>query len=203
MTEKRRFHSDVRIWYCVAVLAVFCALGAGGGMVSAQTPEPAATASPTPTPMPPSEFTGAMWLANQQEVIDATYVAQRTHDVTIRRFAQGMIDDHSGSNVDLRSVGRSAGVPVPATQPSPTAVLVSLVGAQLDNEYMAHEIANLGVQLTLVRDEALHGDPPQLRTYADIQSSMVSRHLDSAILFVIARRNGALTMPNPSSRSNY
>jgi putative membrane protein len=197
MTQKSPLQPAARM----ATVAVLLLAASFGGTVAAVV---AQTTAPAPArPMAATHFVNAMWLANQQEIADGQYVIQRTKDSNVRRFAQGMIDDHSTANVSLLAAARSAGVSARITRPAPSSALRSHSGSQLDTAYMSDEITSHRRVLAFVRNEETYGTPPALRTYASNLAPIVGRHLDSAIAYVTAKQLGLSTnsMPNPAARA--
>jgi putative membrane protein len=140
---------------------------------------PAGSVTPTPMAMDYLMFAGA---GDLYEIQSSQLVLETTADPAIRRFAQMMVEHHTGTTRAAETAARAAGMtPPPPTLDAPKTAMVQALGMYsgverdrlyLTQQHMAHKEA-LGLQKTYAET----GDTPQLRTAARSAVPIIQRHL--------------------------
>ena len=103
-------------------------------------------------------------------------------DPSVRDFGQQMVQAHGQANNQLVSISSSKGV-TPPTKPDPgrmavTEMLAKLSGEQFDQEYVAEQLADHEVSLTLYQAEASGGADPDLKAFAQKNVPIIQQHID-------------------------
>jgi putative membrane protein len=110
-------------------------------------------------------------------------LAYRTgSDPGVRDFGQHMVQDHGQANERLINVSTAKGV-APPTKPDPgrmavTEMLAKLSGDQFDQQYVAQQLADHEVSLTLYQAEANGGSDPDVKAFAQQAVPVIQRHID-------------------------
>lgn len=156
---------------------LFAASGVSAQQVYGWTP--AGSVAPTPTAPDYLMFAGA---SDLYEIQSSQLVLETTADPAIRRFAQMMVEHHTGTTRAAETAALAAGMtPPPPMLDAPKAAMIQALGMYsgverdrlyLTQQHMAHKEA-LGLQKTYAET----GDTPQLRTAARSALPIIQRHL--------------------------
>ncbi|MEA2664206.1 MAG: putative rane protein [Candidatus Eremiobacteraeota bacterium] len=157
-----------------------------GGATLAQLPLPAVTMI---APTSDAEFALLASATSNGEIATARETLRRSRNPLVRRFAQRMIDDHTGANVGLQAATRGAGTrPAPVTALDPDAqrqldALRSVPDPQFDATYMLAQIPDHQKAIGIFGWEAQNGRNPTLRDYANRTLPNLQMHLQMAQAF--------------------
>ena len=124
--------------------------------------------------------------SDQFEIRSSQLALQRSQNADVRRYAQMMIDHHTGTTQQLTAAARAVGITPPAKPPMP-AMLANMMrdlegksGAAFDRAYVMHQTHSHEMALSLHRTYATSGDRAELRTVAGAAVPIVQQHLDDA-----------------------
>lgn len=161
------------------ILLALTLAGAAWAQVPAAEPAPASATAGTAGVRPGSaslsrndrEFLRNAAASGLAEVQGSQLAAQAAQDETVRRFAQQQLRDHGTEHAELADLARRKGVELPAApelvEQGRLQLLQSVRGAEFD----LHYVQDLGVTaaqgaLALFRQQAEHGDDPDVRRFA-------------------------------------
>lgn len=126
---------------------------------------------------------------NSTEVATSQLALAKSQDARVRQFAERMIADHTRANAELTPLGASQGVVLPkppgVMQQATAQMLQGLQGAEFDRQYLAGQVEAHENSITLFHHEALHGQDPQLRAYANRYLPALIAH--GAMVYNLAR----------------
>lgn len=138
----------------------------------------------TLAPAPATEYLRRAAASDLYEIQSSQLVLETSQDERLRRFAQMMIDHHSGTTAALAQAARTAGLtpPVPALDAEKRAMIQALRaadGRDRDRLYQTQQAAAHRDALQLHGAYARSGDTPALREAAQAATPIVARHLNS------------------------
>jgi len=109
---------------------------------------------------------------------------QRAADASVRRFGAQMVADHTTANQELvRFAGRKGVTRPTALDPGRANAgrqLATLSGASFDQQYMAQQVQDHGLQAALYQQQAQSGADPDLRAFAARYLPVVQGHAQMA-----------------------
>jgi putative membrane protein len=118
------------------------------------------------------------------EVQLAQTAQQKTQSEQVKQFAQKMIDDHTPNNEQLVKLATTLGVTPPtepdAMQQKMALRLETMSGSKFDRAYIHGQIQAHETMLKLFRNEAAHGQDPQLKSFAEQTVPVIQEHLSMA-----------------------
>ena len=140
---------------------------------------PAGSVTPTPPAHTYLMFAGA---SDLYEIESSRLVLETTSDAAVRRFAQMMVDHHTGTTRAAEAAARSAGMtPPPPMLDAPKAAMIEALrqydGVERDRLYLSQQMMAHKEALGLQKTYADNGDTPQLRTAARTALPIIQRHL--------------------------
>lgn len=140
---------------------------------------PAGSVTPTPPAQTYLMFAGA---GDLYEIESSRLVLETTSDSAVRRFAQMMVDHHTGTTRTAEAAARSAGMtPPPPMLDAPKAAMIEALrqydGVERDRLYLSQQMMAHKEALGLQKTYSDNGDTPQLRTAARNALPIIQRHL--------------------------
>ncbi|WP_374387952.1 DUF4142 domain-containing protein [Brevundimonas sp.] len=140
---------------------------------------PAGTVTPTP---PAPAYLMLAGAGDLYEIESSRLVLESTSDAALRRFAQMMIEHHTGTMRAAETAAREAGLtPSPPMLDAPKAAMIEALrqydGAERDRLYLSQQMMAHKEALGLQKTYADNGDAPQLRTAARNALPIIQRHL--------------------------
>jgi len=166
-----------RLLIAAAVAALSASGAAHGQEMYGWTP------AGTVTPPPPAPvylmFAGA---GDLYEIESSRLVLETTSDAALRRFAQMMVEHHTGTTRAAEAAAREAGfTPAPPMLDAPKAAMVEALrqydGVERDRLYLSQQMTAHKEALGLQKTYADNGDTPELRTAARNALPIIQRHL--------------------------
>jgi putative membrane protein len=120
--------------------------------------------------------------SGQAEVALGELAVANSRSNRVREFGQMMVDQHGQVNEELAVLAGSKGV-VPPSAPDPgrqavANVLGGMSGSEFDREYLAQQMAEHQVALTLFQVEAESSPDPDLRAFAAKHAPDIQEHID-------------------------
>jgi len=108
-------------------------------------------------------------------------MAQRyTSNPAVKRFAEQMVQDHSGANQELVVLANRRRVTLPAgpdqARIEANRQLSQLNGTAFDQQYMLQQVQDHQLQAALFRQAATSGGDPELRAFAAKHLPVVESH---------------------------
>jgi putative membrane protein len=143
---------------------------------------------------PDQHFMVTAALSNLSEVQTGRLALERSGNSEVRRFAQMMIDHHTGANRQLEALASRKGVTMPGrpdeAHAADAAHLAELHGPDFDREYMGLMVGEHAKAVSLFEDKAGKTADPEIRAYAQRTVKDLQEHLRMA-----RDLNGRLTGP--------
>ncbi len=144
-------------------------------------PTPAATATPAMA-APDREFVMTAASSDNMEVEASRLALERTKSDAVRKFAQQMVDDHTKTSEQLRTIARNAGVTEAMQMNSMHSGdldrLRGMNGRDFDREYAAQiGVAAHQQAVTLFERAAREATDPQLKSFAEQTLPHLRDHL--------------------------
>ena len=154
----------------------------------APMPAPMAMAAPAPMPMAaPADSNFVMAAANTDmtEIQAAQQALEKGRSPAVKRFAQMMIDAHTGMSQRLSSIAASKGITVPTTLDAQHQQMVDMLtqtpaGARFDAAYIRSQVMGHQMAVQLVSAYAANGADPDLKAYAQQGLPEIRKHLAMA-----------------------
>lgn len=118
------------------------------------------------------------------EVSAGKVAQQKAQNQSVKDFAAMMIQDHTKSNEELKSIASSKNITLP-TAPGENhqekiADLNSLTGADFDKEYMGMMVDDHQKAVDLFEDAAENNEDPELKAFAAKNLPALQKHLEQA-----------------------
>jgi putative membrane protein len=147
-------------------------------------PLPAATTTPAMS-APDREFVMTAASSDNMEVEASRLALERTKSDAVRKFAQQMVDDHTKTGEQLRTIARNAGVTEAMQMNSMHSgdldKLRGMNGRDFDREYAAQVgVAAHQQAVTLFERAAREATEPQLKSFAEQTLPHLRDHLKQA-----------------------
>lgn len=163
------------------IAAAVAALGASGAAHAEEMYgwTPAGTVTPTPPAQTYLMFAGA---GDLYELESSRLALETTSDAGLRRFAQMMVEHHTGTMRAAEAAAREAGLsPPPPMLDAPKAAMIEALrqydGVERDRLYLSQQMTAHKEALGLQKTYADNGDTPELRTAARNALPIIQRHL--------------------------
>ena len=115
------------------------------------------------------------------EVQTAELAQQRAASPLVKQFASRMITDHTQANADLQQIAQEQNIELPAKPAGKDAAagqrLRGLNGAAFDQAYLQHELQDHQATIALFRRQAMSGQDPELKAFAQRTLPILQQHL--------------------------
>ena len=149
------------------------------GMLGLAAGQASATLSPAD-----QEFARKAASGGMAEIQAAQLAQQKAASPQIKQFASRMITDHTKANEDLKQIALQANLTLPS-QPEQKEMaaqqkLRGLSGASFDQAYAQEELRDHQEDVALFQKEALSGQEPALRGFAQKTLPVLQEHLQMA-----------------------
>lgn len=135
-------------------------------------------------PLPAADYLRRAAASDLYEIQSSQLLLETSQDETLRRFAQMMIEHHTGTTATLSQAARTAGLspPVPALDAEKRAMIQALQaasGTDRDRLYRNQQVVAHREALELHGAYAQGGDTAALRGAARSATPIVARHFNS------------------------
>jgi putative membrane protein len=138
------------------------------------------------------------------EVEMARLAQRKTSSEQVREFAAQMEQDHRQANDELRQIGESKGISIPASldsaQNKKIAKFRKETGSDFDRKYMADMVLDHEEDLKFFREASQDAADPEVKGFAQKTEQKISEHLDLARK--VAAQVGAITAKPEMDGSN-
>lgn len=119
------------------------------------------------------------------EVQTSQMALQKARNPAIRRYAQTMLDHHTGTTRELRDFAGTKGMTLPmALEPQQQQIMANLdsasPGASFERQYLAGQVAGHEATAGTFRSEIASGTDPDLKSFAQRTLPEIERHLAEA-----------------------
>jgi len=116
---------------------------------------------------------------------------EKSTDTEVRNYAQSMIDEHTATQTELRSIGETKRLTVQnqlnELNQEKKNQLSALSGPAFDRAYMRSQVADHQVTSGKFATEIDQGRDNELKAYANKHKPAIDRHLQRAQTIVISR----------------
>jgi putative membrane protein len=140
-----------------------------------------------------SEFMMKAAQSDMAEIMTSNLALQKSQNAEVRRFAQMMIDEHTRTSGELKTLAADKNVTLPADvdakQRSMMSKLTALSGERFDNEYMKGQVKMHEAAVKLFQREADRGTDADVKGWAAKTLPALQSHLTMA-------RTSAYTVKN-------
>lgn len=131
---------------------------------------------------PAAEYVAMAGASDLYEIQSSRAVIETTQNAELKRFAEMMVEHHTGTTQTVMAAARQAGLTPapPALDPAKTAMIQELeaaTGAARDSVYIRQQVMAHEEALSLHQAYAGSGDQPALMTAATSAVPIVERHL--------------------------
>lgn len=139
-----------------------------------------------PTPNGGQSFANTAAASDAFEIATSKLALDKSGSAAVKKFAQKMIDAHTGSTARLKAIAAGA---VPAITPDPTLTagqqatvdsLKNLTGPDFDKAYAAAQVDGHQKTLDALKAYAATGDVPAFKDFATNLVPTVTAHLNMA-----------------------
>jgi putative membrane protein len=118
------------------------------------------------------------------EVALGQLAIDKSQNAEVKKFAQGMVDDHTKMNEDLKTLATQKGVTLPIAMTSEDRKTESRLGkltaAKFDNEYMKQMVLDHKKDVTAFEQAAKTAKDPDVRAFASQNLPTLQKHLEQA-----------------------
>jgi len=135
-------------------------------------------------PMTTDNFVATAAMSDKYEISAGKIAATRASDAAVKRFAQQMVDAHTGTTAALKAATGKDGVPLTppaALDAKHQALIQSLIAAEpanFDEIYKAQQRDAHTEALALMQGYSANGDKPAVRSFASETAPKVQMHMD-------------------------
>lgn len=142
--------------------------------------------APAPAASGAQAFANAAAASDNFEIESSKAALATSKSAAVKKFAQAMIDAHTGSTAKLKTAAAAAKpavTPDPTLNPDQEAQLTALkakTGADFDTAYIAAQTAGHETTLSKLKDYAATGDDASLKAFAQGLVPTVTAHLNMA-----------------------
>jgi putative membrane protein len=132
--------------------------------------------------MSADQFVAMAASSDQFEIQSSEFVLEKGEAEDVKAFAEMMVADHSSASQQLLEAAQAAGVEAPAQMSEKHIAqlqeLSALEGGELDEAYVAAQVAAHEEALALMEGYAEAGDQEALRAHAAATAPVIARHLE-------------------------
>ncbi|HEX8246953.1 MAG TPA: DUF4142 domain-containing protein [Pyrinomonadaceae bacterium] len=132
------------------------------------------------------------------EIQSSTMALQKSQNADVRRFAQMMVDDHTRTSEQLKSIAATKNVSLPAEMDSKhRAMADKLAGVSADRfdmEYMRMQVKAHESAVKLFQTESNKGTDPDVKDFATTNLPALQTHLEMARTMSGNMKNGGGNM---------
>jgi putative membrane protein len=132
--------------------------------------------------------------SDMMEIATSSMALQKSQNADVRRFAQMMVDDHTKTSDQLKSIAASKNVTLPAQMDSKHRAMVerlsALSGDRFDMEYMRGQVKAHEAAVKLFQTESNKGSDPDVKGFASTNLPALQTHLTMARTISGNMRNG-------------
>ncbi|HLL99980.1 MAG TPA: DUF4142 domain-containing protein [Pyrinomonadaceae bacterium] len=131
-----------------------------------------------------SKFVMMAASSDMMEIASSTMALQKSQNADVRRFAQMMIDDHTKTSEQLKSIISTKGVTLPTGMDSKHRAMVDKLSGQtgdkFDMEYMKMQVKAHESAVKLFQTQTNKGSDPDIKGFAAANLPALQTHLSMA-----------------------
>lgn len=122
--------------------------------------------------------------SDMAEILMGNMALQKSQNEEVRKFAQMMVDDHTKTSAEMKTLAASKNVTLPADmdakQKAMSDKLSALTGDKFDMEYMKGQVKAHEAAVKLFQTESVKGTDPDVKGFATTTLPALETHLNMA-----------------------